>query len=39
MPPKPIQVGISGDSRVKKVGGHCGAKEKAGVNINVYLAW
>jgi len=30
----------SGDSRMKKVGDHCGAKEKVGGgNINVYLAW
>jgi len=34
-----LQTG-SGDSRMKKVGGHCGAKEKiGGANINVYLAW
>ena len=30
----------NGDSRIKKWGGHCGAKEKVrGANINVYLAW
>jgi len=31
---------ISGDSRMKKVGGHCGAKEKSrGGNINVEYCW
>jgi len=31
---------ISGDSRMKKLGGHCGAKEKSrGANINVSPAW
>jgi len=30
----------SGDSRMKKVGGHCGAKEKSrGDNINVKYCW
>ena len=29
---------ISGDSRNKKVGGQCGAKEKVGGNVNVYLS-
>jgi len=29
----------SGDSRMKKVGGHCGAKEKLGGKTNIYLAW
>ena len=24
---------------LKKWGGHCGAKEKSGGNINVYLVW
>jgi len=32
--------GGSGDSRVKKLGEHCGAKEKCrGANINVSPAW
>jgi len=30
----------SGDSRMKKLGGNCGAKEKSrGTNINVSPAW
>ena len=29
----------SDDSRMKNVGAHCGAKEKVGGNINIYLAW
>jgi len=31
-------IATSGDSRMKKVAGHCGAKENVGGNINVYLA-
>jgi len=29
----------NGDSRMKKVEGHYGAKEKVGGNINVYIVW
>jgi len=29
----------SGDSRIKKVEGHCGAMEKIEGNIHIYLAW
>jgi len=30
---------IGGDSRIEKAGGHCGAKEKVGVNVIVCPAW
>jgi len=37
--PQARRVFDSGDSRMKKVGGHSGAKEKVRrANINVYLA-
>jgi len=36
-----VNMGIkgSGYSRMKKLGGHCGAKEKSWANINVSPVW